>query len=1123
MKLLRAIVGAVLLGAVALEAPAQIQRLLGLDISDWQGNISKTVWSNFVAVENRHFVLLRSSRGGTTGCYNENDSGNTYGTNTLSQRYDDPYYIQNINRATAAGMFAGSYHFTRADIIETTKNSGGIRNSGTNEADHFMQMAGPWMRPGYLIPVNDFEAGIDIRTDDELATFCRDFSNRIYEVTGIRPAIYMNGNYNANIMQTASSTLRVQLAKQGPNPPSNTVSSVVSPRYPYLWSARWPNQTDPGSIDVQNGEPKDSYTAIYGPWDDYGITHPWKFWQYASTMKLPSYSTTKNLDVDVARGGVEFVKDQLIPAVWMNDSSGDWSTLANWNSGMVPITPEPGTNQPSPATNGPLPTPRLPGEAGSGPPITSGTNDTVILERPDANITVTLSAGDYNIRKLYLRETLNITGGSLTVNFVPSADSTTNGAQFSGSVTLSGSGSFSVHTLQVDTTRTFTLAGGTLTFDTINLMPHSTSPAKILVSGDVALNPGANATSTIAKGSGSGTSGSIDLGADIRGFDVSDGAAEVDVSVEVPISNGGLTKTGAGTLRLSSPNAYGLGTTVSVGRLLVNNTTGSGTGTGEVIVNGILGGTGTIAGAVTVNDAGILAPGTASALGSLTLNAAPTLSGATFVRVNRNGGAPLADKLVLSSGTLTYGGTLVVSNAGAPLTGGEVFTNFNAGAYSGAFAATNLPALSDGSLNWYLGDLTVNGTIRVNRPPVANGITVTNTPGHVLRIPIATLLAGATDADSDLLSLANFDPVTTNGISLSAEGDYLYYFNSAVVTDQFGYTVSDGHGATVTVVATVVSKPNSAPVLEAIADCAVNEGTLLLITNVATDDDLPNNSLVFSLGPGAPDGAAIDPASGIFSWRPSNTHGPSTNLITMVVTDDGVPPLSATQQFAVAVLDTLSDFTLSIGSTNVFAGESNTLPVVLTADIPLTNMYFELRARNALLTNLALRPVGPEVTFAELRAAGPDTYSVDLTLDPKQQTASVRPVATVDFLAVSNYHSAVVPMDVTYLVALRPNDRFITNGAGTGGRVIIVSQEPVLDMLPGTPPQVRLYGWPGLDYSLLSSTELLAQPWPEFRRFTLTDRFTTLPATNDSSPDRYFRGVQYQGQPAGLPQRPLRK
>ena len=102
-------------------------------------------------------------------------------------------------------MFAGSYHFSRPDVIATTGNANGIANSGTDEANHFLQMAGPWMRPGYLLPVHDFEAGDGARTANEMAQFAIDFSNRIYAVMGIRPLIYVNGNYASNILGAASS------------------------------------------------------------------------------------------------------------------------------------------------------------------------------------------------------------------------------------------------------------------------------------------------------------------------------------------------------------------------------------------------------------------------------------------------------------------------------------------------------------------------------------------------------------------------------------------------------------------------------------------------------------------------------------------------------------------------------------------------------------------------------------------------------------------------------------------------------------------------------------------------------------------------------------------------------
>jgi autotransporter-associated beta strand protein len=778
-------------------ACAQPQRLLGLDISAWQGNISQTTWNNIRTNENRQFVILRSSRGGTTGYYNQNDADNSDGLNTLSQRYDDPYFVQNVNRATAAGMYVGSYHFSRPDIIATTTNAAGIANTGTNEADHFIQMAGAWMRPGYLLPVHDLEAGDGIRTDNEMAQFTIDFSDRIYQQLGIRPAIYINGNYAAFILGGASATLRNQIAQ-----PSAISPDQASPAALKLWSARWPNQSDPNAIDVQNSEPKDSYTQIYGPWDDYGVEHPWTFWQYASTGRLQSFNNGgSNLDFDVVRGGIEFLKDQLVPALWMNDSSGAWTTLTNWNSGRAPVAPVTGPGQVAPVGTQTLPTARLPGAAGSGP--ASGQHDTVILDRPNANITVTLSSGTHNIRKLYMRETLNITGGSLTVNYAPSPDSTTNGAEFSGPVTMDG-GSFSVHTLQVDAAQTFTVSGGSLTFDTLKLMPGAT-PAKLVVTGNPIFNPLASATATLSNVLGASNPGFLDLSNGTRTITVGNGVADVDVSLEVPLGNGALIKAGPGTMRLTSANTYAGGTTISAGRLLVNNATGSGTGSGAVLVSGgMLGGTGTIAGAVTVGSGGTISPGTS--IGTLTLNSAPTLGGLTFMEIDRNNGTPLADKLVLTSGTLNYGGTLTVSNTGAVLVGGEVFTLFTASAFSGAFVTTNLPSLNPG-LNWYLGNLTVNGSIKVNRGPIAGATSFTNDAPNVLQIPIASLLGSATDADGDVLTLAGINLTTTNGVTLTTNGGFILYSNYVSVADQFTYTLNDGHGGNVTGTVQIKASP----------------------------------------------------------------------------------------------------------------------------------------------------------------------------------------------------------------------------------------------------------------------------------------------------------------------------
>jgi autotransporter-associated beta strand protein len=155
----------------------------------------------------------------------------------------------------------------------------------------------------------------------------------------------------------------------------------------------------------------------------------------------------------------------------------------------------------------------------------------------------------------------------LNVNYVPSADSTPISAQFSAAVSLSDGAALSVHTLQVDSTCTFTINEGNLTANKISLMPHASAPAKLLLNGDLAFTPLANAAAVIGNGSGSGLAGRVDLGGAARTIDVADGSPANDLTISVPVINGGLTKTGAGTLVLSGANTYAGDTVLEQGSL----------------------------------------------------------------------------------------------------------------------------------------------------------------------------------------------------------------------------------------------------------------------------------------------------------------------------------------------------------------------------------------------------------------------------------------------------------------------------------------------------------------------------------------------------------------------------
>ena len=109
---------------------------------------------------------------------------------------------------------------------------------------------------------------------------------------------------------------------------------------------------------------------------------------------------------------------------------------------------------------------------------------------------------------------------------------------------------------------------------------------------------------------------------------------------------------------------------------------------------------------------------------------------------------------------------------------------------------------------------------------------------------------------------------------------------------------------------------NTPPILAAISNQTLIAGQTLMFTNLASDSDLPVQTLAFSL-PNPPAGAAINPNDGVFTWRPTIAQSPSTNLINVVVTDNGAPPLSATQSFTVIVSQPTKP---SIGGTSVSNG-----------------------------------------------------------------------------------------------------------------------------------------------------------------------------------------------------------
>jgi len=109
---------------------------------------------------------------------------------------------------------------------------------------------------------------------------------------------------------------------------------------------------------------------------------------------------------------------------------------------------------------------------------------------------------------------------------------------------------------------------------------------------------------------------------------------------------------------------------------------------------------------------------------------------------------------------------------------------------------------------------------------------------------------------------------------------------------------------------------NTPPVLAAISNFTVNVGQTVAFTASATDTDLPPQTLTFSLLAGAAN-ATLNTNNGAFSWRPVATQANTTNRFTLQVADNGLPSLTATQNFQVIVnpltRPTFSQFEFSHG------------------------------------------------------------------------------------------------------------------------------------------------------------------------------------------------------------------
>ncbi|SDG17401.1 Ig-like domain-containing protein [Pelagibacterium luteolum] len=267
--------------------------------------------------------------------------------------------------------------------------------------------------------------------------------------------------------------------------------------------------------------------------------------------------------------------------------------------------------------------------------------------------------------------------------------------------------------------------------------------------------------------------------------------------------------------------------------------------------------------------------GTAS--GTITIvvkpvNDAPVAAGDGAVVTQ--GGLVVVD--VLANDSDVDGDALSVIGVGTPAHGIAVInsdgtvTYTPAGGYSGSdsFSYT----ISDGKGGEATGTaaVTVNASVPVNTPPVANPDSISvNEDGSV----VISVLANDTDANGHALTVTGVGTPGHGTVVINGNGTITYTPTANYHgPDSFTYTISDGHGGAATGAVSITVNPvNDAPVANA-DTIAVNEDAAVVISVLANDTDIDGDTLTV-IGVGAPaHGSAVVNSNGTITYTPSTNY-----------------------------------------------------------------------------------------------------------------------------------------------------------------------------------------------------------------------------------------------------------
>ncbi|MEM7474008.1 MAG: putative Ig domain-containing protein [Planctomycetota bacterium] len=271
------------------------------------------------------------------------------------------------------------------------------------------------------------------------------------------------------------------------------------------------------------------------------------------------------------------------------------------------------------------------------------------------------------------------------------------------------------------------------------------------------------------------------------------------------------------------------------------------------------------------------------------------------------------------------------------------------------FDATSLGAHTDGE---YRRPLTLNGSHTgllfawidgvsyegvpqtANEPPVLEPIA----DQQIDELSAFALQPNASDADTPVNELQWSLTSAPTGMTIDGSTGAINWTPSEAQGPddyQVAVQVSDGDNAVSQTFTISVAEVNEAPTIDSVQAQEVPEGTTLSLQIMASDSDLPEQSLTYSLGAGSPAAASIN-TEGLITFLTTEADGPGTVEIVAVVTDS----LGASSELTipVTILEVNEPPVLAaVADQELAAGELLELTASATdPDIPANTLTYSL-------------------------------------------------------------------------------------------------------------------------------------------------------------------------------------